>query len=155
MSRIYYAMNIDTMNHMNDKTRGQYIIKIGETGNIIRRARELNRENDVLLKSWEVFDSVEYRRAVENIAHLLLVNNYYVERKGNDHYIVKNKAEVKRIEKDIDNIIKKAIALTDAVDIVSIWRQGKGAAKKPLPHMKKNSIILTDKKEVKKNEENY
>lgn len=120
MSRIYYAMSIDTMNHMNDKTRGQYIIKIGETGNIIRRARELNRENDVLLKSWEVFDSVEYRRTVENIAHLLLANNYYVERKGNDHYVVKNKAEVKRIEKDIDNIIKKAIALTDTVDIVSM-----------------------------------
>ena len=121
MSRIYYAMSIETMNHMNDKTRGQYIIKIGETGNIIRRARELNREGDILLKSWEVFDSVEYRRTVENIAHLLLVNNYYVERKGNDHYIVKNKTEVKRIEKDIDNIIKKAITLTDTVDIISMW----------------------------------
>lgn len=120
MSRVYYAMNIDTMNHINNKTRGQYIIKIGETGNIIRRARELNREGDILLKSWEVFDSVEYRRTVENIAHLLLVNNYYVECKGNDHYLVKNKTEVKRIEKDIDNIIKKAIALTNSVDIISM-----------------------------------
>lgn len=120
MSRIYYAMSEETLEHMNNKTRGRYIIKIGETGNIIRRARELRREGDVLLKSWEVFDGKEYRETVEKIAHLLLVNNYYVERKGNDHYIVKNKEEINRIEKDIDNIIKKAITLTDTVDIISM-----------------------------------
>lgn len=121
MSCVYYAMNEKTVFALQEKKRGTYVIKIGETNNVIRRAREVfYRDKDLIMKNWECADNIAYRRVIEANAHLLLENNFYVERKGNDHYIVRNKAELTRIEKALDSLIEKAIAQADAVDRISM-----------------------------------
>lgn len=121
MSCVYYAMNEKTVLALQEKKRGTYIIKIGETNNVMRRAREVfSRDKDLIMKNWECDDNIAYRRVIEANAHLLLENNFYVERKGNDHYIVKNKAELARIEKALDELIEKAITQADAVDRISM-----------------------------------
>ena len=54
MSCVYYAMNEKTVMALQEKKRGTYVIKIGETNNVMRRAREVfSRDKDLIMKNCE------------------------------------------------------------------------------------------------------